>query len=416
VNLTEGDVRGAPKLRAIFSPGFAWLFGGLFAYILNANLFALMPYYLAQRGASEPLYGTAAGMMGLGGVAAMAALGSLADRVSRRRLVLRYMQVACAGNLLSLAALQWAPAWYVLVAACHGVMVGAGLPVVFVWASELSPPHRRTETFALLGIAGLTGDSLGPLLGEALLQTQPYPDAPAAYGTVFAAANVLWPISLLCFVRAPDVPPAAHAPADGGLRSLLRLRALRSSLFGAVAFGGALGVMLNLGKNFVTSIGLEFVSVLLGGHTLGAVLVRIGLPWLLTRVDRVRLVPIALLGVAASMSLLAIARGYGMLLFAGLVYGISHGLLFPTLLARWIDYGGSHAAGRISTLFMGTFSLGAGLWPLLGGMVLGTLGFPALFAMVAVTCTGAILMQRSSERHFTAAMGVASASLRKPED
>lgn len=382
----------------VLSPGFFKLFLGFFFCVLNLNLFALVPYYLQLRGASELLYGTTAGMVGLGGLSAMALFGGRTDRLTRRSATLRYFVASLAANVVALVAMGLPPAWYLLAAGLHGVMGGVGLPVVFVWASELGPPDRRTQTFAWLGVAGLLGDSLGPLLGESLLFTQPDPQAPSAFLVVFIAASVLWLLSFACFVAAPDAPRAAGFEKTEGFLPLVRLPELRTMLLAAVAFGGALGVMLSLGKNFVASIGLQFVSVLLGAHTAGALLVRVALPWLLMRFDRVRLVPVAFSGVALSMALLAVTDGYGMLALSGLIYGLSHGLLFPTLLARLMDFGGAEAAGRISTLYMGLFSLGLGLLPALGGVVLPVGGFSALFLGASATCLAGLALTRFAER------------------
>lgn len=396
----EGTHGEAPNARAIVSPGFAKLFLGLLLCFVNVNLFGLIPYYLELRGVSELLYGSAAGMLGLGGVAAMVVLGGRADQRSRRVSILRYLTAPCAANVLALAAMDVHPGWYLAALGLQGVLAGVGIPVIFVWASELCPPTRRTEAFAWLGIAGLLGDSLGPLLGESLLLTQPDPRAPSAFVAVFVAANVLWALSVLCFLATPNVIPATGDTTREGLSGLLRRAELRWALSTAVAFGGALGVMMNLGKNFVASLDLQFVSVLLGGHTVGALMVRLALPWVLARFDRLRLIPLGFAGVALSMVALTLTHGYGLLAISGLVYGVSHGILFPTLFARLIDFGGTEAAGRISTLYMGVFSLGFGLWPAIGGPVLRVASFPALFGIVALACVAAIALHRKAERCY----------------
>lgn len=391
---------GGLKQARVLTPAFATLFLGLLCSIVNLNLFALVPYYLELRGTSERFYGLAGGMLGLGGVGAMALFGSLADRTSRRAAVLRALGVVSVGNLLALGAMDAAPEWYLVAIVLQGVMGGVGLPLVFVWASELSPRERRTEAFAWLGIAGLTGDALGPLLGEALLSTQPVPDSPEAFRAVFVAAILVWPLSVAFFLAAPDAAPPAPDTAERGLAGLLRLPELRLTLIATVAFGGALGVMASLGKNFVASIGLSFVTVLLAAHATGAVLARLCLSWILQRFSPAQLVLRGFFGVAASMVLLALTRGYGLLALSGLVYGVSHGVLFPSLMSRLVDFGGTGTAGRAATLYMGTFSLGMGLWPTLAGFVLGRVGFPPLFLLIALGCVlSALLCRRAEQAH-----------------
>ncbi|MDD9943650.1 MAG: MFS transporter [Myxococcales bacterium] len=384
---------------SVLTPGFAKLFAGFLLCTLSVNLLSLTPYYLELRGAGELLYGTAAGMHGLAGVAAVALLGGQADRLSRRGASLRYFALSILGNLLALLAMNWHPASYLLPLALQGAAFGVGLPVLFVWASELCPPERRTEAFAWFGIAGLVGDSLGPLLAEMLLAAQARPNTPGAFFAVFVAANVLCPLGLACFARVPNVIPAASTAEDHeGLMGLLRSPCLRASLLATMAFGGALGVMLSLGKNFVAGIGLQFVSVLLAGHTVGALTSRVLLPWILARAERPRLITGAFAGVVTSMLLLSATRGYALLALSGLVYGVSHGVLFPTLLSRVIDFSAESAAGRVTSLYMGVFGMGFGLMPILGGAVLKVAGFPSLFRLIALCCAGGLLLARLAER------------------
>lgn len=389
----------------VISRKFVTLFCGFFLALMSLNLFALVPYYLELRGEGALMYGLAAGMHGLSAVLAIALMGGKADKRSRRASSLRYFAFAALGHGLSLIAMFWSSVWYLVALALQGVMVGVGLPVMFVWAAELSPPERRAVAFGWFGVAGLAADTLGPALAEMLLQWGHEPHQPEDFRTVFVAANLLVPMSLVFLAATPDVSPpnqlaqgADDDTSDEGLWALLSRADIRAVSFAAVAFGGALGVMMTLGKNYVVSIGLQFVTALLAAHTVGAVVSRVLLPLVLARFDSARMIGAAFLSIATSQVLLAVASNYAMLVSAGFIYGVGHGLLFPTLLSRLVDYAGSHAAGRVTTLFMGMFSLGFGLAPTCGGVVLSFAGFSSLFCGTAMVCLGGWACVRHAER------------------
>jgi MFS family permease len=391
--------------QVVISRKFVTLFCGFFLCLMSLNLFALVPYYLELRGEGALVYGLAAGIHGVSAVFAIMLVGAQADRRSRRSLTLRYFAFVAAGHGLSLLAMPWSSAWYLVVLALQGVMLGVGLPVVFVWAAELCPPERRAVAFGWFGVAGLAADTLGPALGETLLQWGHVPPQPDDFHVVFIAANLLVPLSLSFLVLTPDVSPpnraaegAIAAADDAGLWTLLSRAELRAVALAAVAFGGALGVMITLGKNYVVSIGLQFVTALLAAHTIGAILSRMLLPIALARFDAVRMIGAAFVSIAMSQLLLAVASNYAMLVCAGFMYGVGHGLLFPTLLSRMVDYAGAHAAGRVTTLFMGMFSLGFGIAPACGGVVLSFAGFPLLFCGTAMVCLAGWACVRHAER------------------
>lgn len=408
--MTSVDAPPVSAVSSLITAAFVKLFLGFFCCCLILGLYALVPYYLELRGTSELFFGIAAGMHGLGGVVGMLIFGGAADRRTRRASSLRYFAPTLVATALALPAMSWHPLWYGVCLGLQGVTGGIGLPIMFVWASELCPPSRRTEAFAWLGIAGLAADSLGPLLGETLLLTQGTTRAPADFQLVFAAALVLAPLVVLFLISTPDVQPATD-PSAGALRvwPLLQRRAVRTTLLAVVPFGGALGIVLSLGKNFVASIDLQLVSVLLSGHTVGAIGSRLAMPWFLRRFERMQLIAASFFGVVLSMLQLAITDGYGLLLTAGLTYGVSHGILFPTLLSRLIDYGGTAAAGRLTTLYMGMFSLGAGAVTAGAGVVLQVAGYSTVFVSVALIClVGLSLTRRAEAQHASASAAEAS--------
>jgi predicted MFS family arabinose efflux permease len=111
-----------------------------------------------------------------------------------------------------------------------------------------------------------------------------------------------------------------------------------------------------------------------------------------------RLAPIGLAGLGASFLLLGLSRGYGMLWAIGLLYGLSHGIVYPTLFVRFLDFQRPDEIGRGATLFQGSFSIGWGLLPMVGGTLIRLLGFPIFFTLLSLLSFGSIGLHRLAER------------------
>ena len=388
-----------PESEAVINGDFLKLASAFFLFGLNLGMFSLVPYYLELRGEDTTMIGLAGGMLGYSSFLATLVLGVAADRVSRKKACLLYMLPMAASNLLAVAAFEGHPAWYLLALALQGVMTGAGIPMLFLWASEICPPARRPDVFAWFGIGGILSDTLGPFLGEIILNLHPQPASTAAYRGLFITANLLAPASmaLLALTRNSAQEPGKDR---AGFLPLLRHRESRLLLVCILTFGGILGVFLYLGKNYVAWRGLAYFSVVAAGHSAGALGSRLVFPWLRNRYGTPRLIPVAFAIMGASMLVFSQSAGYPGLFLSGTLYGIAHGLLFPSILSRFMDYHQPHQRGRASALMMGMVSLGTGLMPSAAGLLLHTLPFPTVLALLGATCFLALALSLLAEHQF----------------
>lgn len=379
----------------IFNPDYIKLWFGLLFFMLNMSSFNLLPYHLELRGASPDLYGVVVGSMGLSSFFCLVLLGHKADSWSRKKTFSIYFTFAFAGNLASLWAMgQPDLNWYYAGRLLQGVFMGVGFPIVFSWTMEVSPPSMKHVVLAWFGIAGILANSLGPTLGELVLSFQPDPNHPDAYIPVFIMATAFELVSLVFFLSTRDVKPEPSKPgASRGLLPLLGRPESVLTLLVALSFGGIFGVLMSFSKNYVSSLGLEFVSVLLWSYTIGAIFSRVFIQFVARIFPRNQIAPLGLAGLGVSFLLLGLAGGYPMLGAMGFLYGLSHGILYPTLYVQFVNYQKAGEMGRAATLFQGSFSVGWGLLPMMGGTVIRIAGFPTLFSLLgALSGLGIILI------------------------
>lgn len=368
------------------TPDFIKLWFGQHLFMLNMSIFNLLPYYLELRGVGPDLYGQVAGSMGISIVICMVLFARRADIWSRKTTIGVYFIASLAGNIVALWAMsQPDPRWYFVARLLQGVFMALGFPLIFTWAVELSPPDRKHVVLAWFGIAGLLSNSLGPSLAEWVLSLQPNPNSPDAFFPVFVMSTGFQVASLFFFIWVRDTRAKRVEGEDSiGMRPLLARPHSLLLLLVTASFGGMFGIIMSFGKNYVVSVGLDYVSVLLWAYTIGAIFSRVFIQQISRYVEERHIVMLGLAGLGLTFLMLINTGAYTMLAATGFLYGLSHGVLYPTLFVRFLNFQKSSETGRAATLFQGTFSIGWGLLPLAGGTIVRLTSFNALFGMLVV--------------------------------
>lgn len=155
------------NLRAM--PGSAWvLFAGVFVNRLGTFVLPFFTPYLTRSGFSAPQAGVAIGAYSLGGLAAQAVAGLLADRLGRRNTI--------ALSMLGAGALTLALWRAQTLALIYPLMFGVGClgeihrPAGEALIADLVPSERRLVAFAMFRLALNVGWAAGLALGGFLAE------------------------------------------------------------------------------------------------------------------------------------------------------------------------------------------------------------------------------------------------------
>ncbi len=389
-----------PAPTRVITFDFIKLFLGFHLFMLNISIFNLLPHFLELRGASQSFYGAVAGTLGLVNVICVLALGYRADYWSRKATIGLYLGLSMVANLLSVLALHWPMEWFFVVRIFQGIGIGLALPLIFAWGMEICPPRRKHEVLAWLGIAGLAANSLGPLLAEYILAHQAAEVRAEHYYLVFVAAGLLQVVSwlVLMTVRNSRAAPEVGTQRRPMLHIIFRKGSFHLLLI-TLFFGGMFGVFVSFGKNYVDSVGLTYASILYSTYAGGAILARFLIGPLIRWFTPSHIIPFGLFGIAVSFLLLGVSDSYPSLGLAGLLYGWSHGILYPTLVVRYIEAQRPSEIGRATNLSQGAFSGGWGLFPYVGGILVQFTNFPTLFAVITTIGGVCIFLHLVIERY-----------------
>lgn len=189
------------RMRGLPSPVWVLLAGLL---ITRAGSFAVpfMTIYLHnERGLSLRAAGIALGAYGAGGMVAALSGGMLADRLGRKPVV---VGSAALGGLAVVGLLLTQAAWAVVVVSfLAGAVSESGRPAVSAMMTDLTPPERRIDAFALFRLVINLGFALGTGVGGLLI-------ARFGFAPLFTAdAITSWIYAVIALALLPETRPVA---------------------------------------------------------------------------------------------------------------------------------------------------------------------------------------------------------------
>jgi MFS family permease len=374
---------GAP-LPAAFVGVFA---ASLLSFLgLGAALPVLPRYVTGPVGAGDVAVGVVTGAFAFTAVVCRPLGGRLADARGRRR-------VLVAGSLL--AAL--AGALYLLPLGVAGLVVarlalGAGEGFVFTtgaaWTVDLAAEGGRGRAIGLFGLSLWSGLTLGPLIGEGLLNA-------AGYEAVWAFAAAA-PLAGALIARALPESPLRPQPESRGalvVREALRPGAsLALASFGHAAFAGF--IVLHMEER-----GAGHGAAVFTAFAAAVVLTRI-VAGRLPDVVGPRLTAVSAAACeAAGLGVVALASSLPAALAGAVVMGFGFSVLFPSLALMVVNAVGEARRGAALGTFTACFDVGMGLGGLAAGIIAATGGYPAAFwAAAAAAAAGGALAAAGSAR------------------
>ncbi len=365
--------------QKLYTKSFVVLFSYNFFMALNFTNNAIYPLYVKHTGGTAETVGAFMATASLAAVVARPLIGWMLDRWGTRPVLL-------IGSLsMALPSLgYWAlldqglvPAVWML-RLVHGFGYGAHFSAFFTLAAQSAPKGRRNEAIAMYGFSGLMANLLGPVAGEevfdrfglgpfflmvtlfglvgatlALVSRQPSREEKSEPPTLTGAVKLLgsrplWLVFALAFLLSAcySTPPAFLGPMARG-REIARF----GLYFTGYATGG-MGIRL-LGRKWGDRFGLR----------------------------RVLIPSFFVYGMA--MTTLFLAHSTGVVVLAGVLAGLAHGLAFPAVNALAYGLAPAGAGGSVIAMLTGMMDVSTMTTAYLFGVLAEKFGYPAAFPAAA---------------------------------
>ena len=355
-------------------PGHFWLITlANFLMFLNTALLFLLPRRIQELGGDEAQIGI---IMGSFGVTALATIPWVSRRIdlhgSRPFMVagLILMASATAGY----AFLDRMSYLFVPVRLLQGLAFAMMFNGATTAVTLCVPRARMGQGLGIFGAVTIASHAIGPALAEHLVERVGF--------TLFfplAAVSSLLAIPLALRIPATRRVESGPSPAGGFFRMAARsdlMVPLGVTLLIGTGFGGVLNFLaaytatlsLKISDFFLTYSAMVIVVRLLGGQASD-------------RAGREAVLLPSLVVCGLGLFGIALIQSQGALFWMGVVYGLGHGLLYPTLNAQVVDWTGAQERGTAMGVFNASFTAGVNFCSFGLGPVAKEFGFPTMYTV-----------------------------------
>lgn len=385
-----GGAGGAQRPGLSFAGVFVATFCGLVAV---GSVLPVLPRYIhGPLDSGDLAVGIVIGAYAVTGLLMRPIAGRLADTRGRKPTVL-------AGTaLVALSGLLYLPSLGIAGLIVARLILGAGEGAVYTagsaWIVDLAPDERRGRVLGLYGLAVWGGLSVGPLLGELLLDLGGY-----TLVWLFAAGLPVVGALIALVARDPFVPLEHAEP-----HPLIAPEAVGPGFaIGLASFGYAAVatfVVLHLEAR-----GIGHGATVFGAFAAMIVITRLIAGDLPDRVGAAPVAIVATLGEAAGLALIAVAESLPVALAGGLVMGAAFSLLNPSLMLIALGRVSQRARGAAMGTYTAFFDAGVGLGAPLAGLVAALGGYEAAFFFAAAVsaATALLILAQARSRRPSAA-------------
>jgi len=360
---------------------FAGVFAATFCGLVGVgSVLPVLPRYIhGPLDSGDLAVGVVIGAYAVTGLLLRPVAGRFADTRGRRPTVL---VGAC---LVALSGFLYLPSLGIAGLIVARLILGAGEGAVYTagsaWIVDLAPEDRRGRVLGLYGLAVWGGLSVGPLLGEVLLDA-------GGYSLVWIVAGTLPVVGALFAVAARDpFQPLAQAQPH----PLIAPEAVGPGFaVGLASFGyAAIATFVVL---HLESRGVGHGATVFAAFAAMIVLTRLvfgDLP------DRMGAAPVAIaatVGEAFGLLLIAVAHSLPVALLGGCAMGAAFALLNPSLMLIALGRVSQQARGAAMGTYTAFFDAGVGLGAPIAGAVAALTSYEGAFFFAAAVCLASALM------------------------
>ncbi|MBI2487822.1 MAG: MFS transporter [Deltaproteobacteria bacterium] len=350
-----------------------------FIFFFNFHAFLLLPIRIKELGGSESDIGFIMGATGLSTIFTTPAVGMLVDRWGRKWFI------ALGGLFMSLTTLPFA---YIhtlnFLFPLLRIMHGAAFSLCFISAgtltADVAPVSKRSQALGLFGVFTIVNYALAPFVGKRLIEAFGFD---VFFEVVFIFGFLSFLIALL--IRESNKTTSGAANGNGILTTLFR-KGVFVAAFTLMISGSGFIPTLTFIPVFAEHIKVESFDLFFIAYTLSTLFVRIFGGWIPDRLGKKRAAIPSLFFFALSIMGISFASNATHFIEAGILFGLSHGLVYPSIYALVIDLSPNVDRGKAFAICSVSFTLGGMLGSFIYGVVAEHLGFHVMYMAAGVVC------------------------------
>ncbi len=354
--------------------------------ITGNDSYDLLPKHFELNGFSPATTGLIMSFTGLGGMLILPFLFFVVDVFKKKSILTAALLLQAVIPLFYLVPLPQ-NVLYAVPRLFQGSMAAVVLINFTTVQSYVIPPEKRSRGFALFGIMGQLGLFSSILFGEILYDAFGFLALYLFTAVIFIGAAIV-----LQFFPENKYLEKHPLPRFSDFLTVLRQKEVYPALFWIFILGSGFGTILSFLPKVVLDAGLKQIRPFYIAFPITVIILRFTVSSYFDRLHKHTVLFLPLLLLPLSLALSTFIKNYTVLIITGILYGFSHGILFPVLLAYLIDYSPFNFRGRMSLLFQLFFNLGIFISSNIGGILAGYSVSLTFFVMAGCTSAGILLL------------------------
>ncbi|MGH7890318.1 MAG: MFS transporter [Thermodesulfobacteriota bacterium] len=350
-----------------------------FIFFFNFHAFLLLPILIKDLGGSESDIGFIMGATGFSTIFTTPAVGILVDRYRRKWFL------ALGGLLMSLTTLPFA---YVdslnFLFPLLRIVHGAAFSLCFISAgtltADVAPPKKRSQALGLFGVFTIVNYALAPFVGKRVVEA-------FGFNLFFEVVFIFGLLSfLIALLLKESTKRTVQVVTGNGIVSTLFQKGVFVAAFTLMVSGSGFIPSLTFIPVFAKHMKIESFDLFFIAYTLSALFVRIFGGWIPDRFGKKKAAVPSLFFFALSIIGIGFASNATNFIETGILFGLSHGLVYPSIYALVIDLSPEADRGKAFAICSVSFTLGGMVGCFIYGVVAEHLGFNVMYMTAGVVC------------------------------
>jgi predicted MFS family arabinose efflux permease len=358
-----------------FSRDFILCFFAQFVFSLAFSLLVpTLPIYLSRFGAKGAEIGFLIGIFSFSSLILRPVIGRALLNIPERSFMIFGTLLCVLSSVAYLLAPPFLP--LLVVRIFHGIGMALFTTAIFTLVANIVPEMNRGQLISYFYLSFNMAFVLGPYFGMVLINR-------FSFLILFLTCTGLSLCSLLMALKLGKRKATSSGDQSLKIRSLLNRHALPSSIIAFMlnVIWGTLGAFFPLYalRHGVSNPGIFFVflaGTLMLGRILGGKILDV--------YDRKKVIIPSLALVIMSSTVLVFSVSLPMFILVAVILGIGWTLLYPSLLIYTIEHSGASRGTAMST-FTGLGDFGAGVGPMIMGVILQWTSYPVMFCFLILT-------------------------------
>jgi MFS family permease len=373
---------------------------GLFFWTSITTMLPTLPTYIQELGGTVQQVGLVMGCFAIGLLLSRTWLGRLADRHSRKIVLL----IGTGVGALAPLGYCWVHSISGLMAvrAFHGISIAAFTTGYSALVIDLSPPKQRGEIVGYMSLAVPIGMAVGPALGGILEVSQGYVFLfLVSAGLGFASFILTSGVRGGKYQGGSELPEVSDLP-ERNFWGMLASPALNVPAAILLLIGLVFGTLASFLPLYIRAIALDLnAGTFYTAAAIASFIARVACGRASDRFGRGIFITGSLICYGASMLLLSLTRSPRDFLLAAVLEGMGSGVLIPMMIALLSDRCQPQERGRVYAVCLAGFDVGLALAGPLLGILEATAGYRGMFILSSGLAWLALLLFLSrSNRGF----------------